>query len=87
MRVLMNPTRIGILKVLYKTATGVCFSELEHQLELNPNTLTHHLQKLSQAKLVENFYLRDHGREWSYYKLTDRGRQFLQTWGYLIDLD
>jgi DNA-binding PadR family transcriptional regulator len=51
---------------------------------MNPSTLNHHLKALMKAGLVENHYRKIEGKEdYSFYQLTELGREFLRRIGAL----
>jgi len=56
----------------------VSFSEIIEKTGIKSSTLTHHLRELMKASLITNFYKKseDGSRAYSYYELTDFGRDF-----------
>ena len=61
------------------------FRELAQSTQpMNPSTLNHHLKALMKAGLVENHYRNIEGKEdYSFYQLTELGREFLRRIGAL----
>lgn len=64
LRALADPTRLRIMELLKKTgccscdgvddrAAGMCVCDLERELKLSQPTITHHLQVLRRAGLVD----------------------------------
>lgn len=71
-RALASDTRINLLKELdvrRKTLT-----ELAHEVGLAVATVKEHMEQLVQSKLVK---LKDEGRKWKYYELTEKGKAVL----------
>lgn len=57
---------------------------LELSRPINASTLNHHLKSLMKAGLVKNHYKKVEGKsDYSFYQLTDLGRDFLKQIGAL----
>lgn len=59
------------------------FSDLIEHINLNSSTLNFHLKELMKASLIKNFYRKSEnpGRKYSYYELTDFGKDFCKALG------
>jgi len=59
------------------------FSDLVEDTNLNSSTLNFHLKKLMKASLINNYYSKsvNPGRKYSYYKLSDFGKDFCKALG------
>lgn len=73
-----EPSRQGLVTMLADRGE-LSFKEiLQLSRPLNPSTLDHHLKELMKAALVKNHYRKVEGRDdYSFYQLTDFGREFL----------
>lgn len=69
-KALSEDARLAVVVVLLKNGE-MTFSELSRILEMSSSNLTHHLKKLTQAALIENFFQRKEGsEEYSFYRAT-----------------
>lgn len=69
-KTLSEEARLAILIVLLKNGE-MTFSELSRAVDMSSSNLTHHLRKLVQAALVENYFQRrQDSEEYSFYKGT-----------------
>ena len=70
-----------ILFILKKK--NMSFSDLIEYTELNSSTLNFHLKELMKAGLINNYYSKSEnpGRKYSYYELTDFGKDFCKALG------
>jgi DNA-binding HxlR family transcriptional regulator len=75
---LSESSRQGLVMMLADRGE-LSFKEILHlSRPLNPSTLDHHLKELMKAALVKNHYKKVEGRDdYSFYQLTDFGREFL----------
>jgi DNA-binding transcriptional ArsR family regulator len=71
-RALASDTRIDLLKELDQRRKTL--TELAEALGLAVATVKEHMAQLSQSKLV---LLKDEGRKWKYYELTEKGKAVL----------
>lgn len=72
-KVLAADTRIEILKRLERHKETL--SDMAEGMSMSPSTVKEHLDRLSQAGLVEK---EDTERKWKYYRLTSKGRSILK---------
>ena len=82
-KALSEDARLAIVVVLLKNGE-MTFSELSRVLNMSSSNLTHHLKKLIQAALIENFFQRkEDSDEYSFYRATllaeDFTRNMLQS--------
>ena len=83
---LSHEGRFKLLVTVSSANNPTSFSELEKMLKMNPNTLSYHLNTLVNAGLLTNYYSKKKsGRNYSMYKLTERGKTILG--GISIDKD
>ena len=69
-KALSEDARLAIVVVLLKNGE-MTFSELSRVLNMSSSNLTHHLKKLIQAALIENFFQRkEDSDEYSFYRAT-----------------
>ena len=61
------------------------FSDLMKNTNLNSSTLSFHLKTLMQASLIDNLYIKSDNpdKEYSYYELTEFGKDFLHSIGFI----
>lgn len=61
----------------------MCFSDLVESTNLTTSTLNFHLKELMKASLINNYYSKSEnpGRKYSYYELTDFGKDFCKALG------
>jgi len=71
-KTLASDTRVGILKSL--TVRRKTLSELSKEYGMSVSTVKEHLDKLSNAGLIEQ---KDDGHKWKYYELTRKGKGVL----------
>ena len=70
--------RLAIVVTLLKNEE-MTFSELSRSLKMSSSNLTHHLKKLTQAALIENFFQRkEDSEEYSFYRATLLAEDFLK---------
>lgn len=74
---LANKNRLRILELLAKERSPMTFTQLRRTLDLNPNTLSFHLEVLKDNRLVTNS-LKKTSSGYSYYKITERGERYLR---------
>lgn len=62
---------------------NMCFSDLNDYTNLNSSTLSFHLKELMKASLINNYYSKSEnpGRKYSYYELTDFGKDICKALG------
>jgi DNA-binding transcriptional ArsR family regulator len=69
-KALSEDARLAIIIILLKNGE-MTFSELSRALTMSSSNLTHHLKKLTQAALIENFFQRkENTEEYSFYRAT-----------------
>jgi len=69
-KALSEDARLAVVVVLLKNGE-MTFSELSRVLNMSSSNLTHHLKKLIQAALIENFFQRkEDSDEYSFYRAT-----------------
>jgi len=69
-KALSEDARLAVVLVLLKNGE-MTFSELSRVLNMSSSNLTHHLKKLIQAALIENFFQRkEDSDEYSFYRAT-----------------
>ena len=73
---LANKNRLRILNLLAEEHSPMTFTQLKNTLDLNPNTLSFHLEVLKDCGLVRNS-LRRTNSGYSYYELTERGMGYI----------
>ncbi|MHA1917155.1 MAG: winged helix-turn-helix domain-containing protein [Candidatus Ranarchaeia archaeon] len=67
---LSNKTRLAIIITIMKKGEQT-FTQLQKQLKIPTNKLSHHLKKLTQTAIIENYYVkRKNKKEYSYYQTT-----------------
>ena len=81
---LAEPTRQALAMMLAEKGE-LSFRALAQSAQpMNPSTLNHHLKALMKAGLVKNHYRKIEGKEdYSFYQLTELGREFLRRIGAL----
>lgn len=72
-RAFASDKRIQIIKLL--SERNHTLSELSEKLELSNPTTKEHLEKLLEAKLIEQL---NDGRKWKYYTLTSKGKKLIK---------
>jgi len=79
-----EPTRQGLAMMLAERGE-LSFNELlQAARPINASTLNHHLKVLMKAGLVRNYYRKVEGKDdYSFYQLTELGRDFLKQIGAL----
>lgn len=83
LKALADPYRLHILDLL--TEGEACHSELQEQVGLPPNLLSHHLRVLRQAGLVRTRHDTIDGR-WIYYTVNKDGLTYWRAWlGQFLD--
>jgi DNA-binding transcriptional ArsR family regulator len=84
-KALSEKSRLAILLVLLKN-DEMTFSELSRTLDMSSSKLTHHLKKLVQAALVENYFQRKaDSEEYSFYKPTLLAEDFARNMLGILD--
>jgi len=73
---LANKNRLNILELLAEEHSPKTFTQLKSKLDLNPNTLSFHLEVLKDSGLVRNS-LRRTSSGYSHYEITERGRRYI----------
>jgi len=82
LKALADDDRLGIIIALLKNGK-LTFSEIKDEFQMNPSSLTHHLNLLQNGNLVTNFYEKGDGKAFSYYAATDIPELILDS---LIDI-
>ena len=77
LKALADPNRLRILAVLVQRES--CNCQLNSQLGLAPNLLSHHLRVLEQAGLVRNHRGEEDAR-WIFYTVDHKGMDRWQRW-------
>jgi len=75
---LANKNRLRILSLLIEKHSPMTFTQLKTALDLNPNTLSFHLEVLKDNGLVKNS-LRKTSSGYSYYEITEQGRKYISS--------
>lgn len=75
---LANKNRLRILELLTEEHSPLTFTQLKKRLDLNPNTLSFHLEVLKDSGLVKNS-LKKTSSGYSYYEITEKGRRFINS--------
>jgi DNA-binding transcriptional ArsR family regulator len=84
-KALSEDARLAVLVVLLKNGE-MTFSELSRALDMSSSNLTHHLKKLIQAALVENYFQRrEDTEEYSFYKPTLLAEDFARNMFGVLD--
>ena len=73
---LADPLRVSILDVLRRHGEPLCQCELVPLFDIPQSTLSHHVNKLVDAGLVEV----DRRHRWAYYSVAPGGLKGLTTW-------
>lgn len=73
---LANKNRLRILELLAEQHSPMTFTQLKRMLDLNPNTLSFHLEVLKDSELVRNS-LKKTSSGYSYYEITEKGQRYL----------
>lgn len=76
-KILSNALRRNIL--LWLCYSPFSFSTLKNEFKVNPNSLSRQLDKLIRMKLITNYYQKSDGKDYSFYKITDKGLEILGT--------
>lgn len=75
-------SRFKILITLFASETPLSFNQLQQLTGLNPGTLSKHLEKLINAKIIEKYKTSNNPKQLrSFYKLTDKGVEILRKIG------
>jgi ArsR family transcriptional regulator len=75
-KALGDPIRVQLVDVLRKHAGKVCVCELVPLFEISQSTLSHHLKKLRDAKLVDS----ERTGLWAYYYVLPEALDELSAW-------
>jgi ArsR family transcriptional regulator, arsenate/arsenite/antimonite-responsive transcriptional repressor len=75
-KALAEPVRVSILDVLRRHGEPLCQCELVPLFDIPQSTLSHHLNKLVGAGLVEV----ERRHRWAYYSVAPGGLEGLMTW-------
>jgi ArsR family transcriptional regulator len=75
-RLLADPIRVQVLDVLRGHDEAVCQCELQPLFDVSQPTLSHHLRKLEDARVVS---VERRGR-WAYYSLESDSLEVLAAW-------
>src|SRR3954451_13933160 len=75
-KVLADPVRVEILDLLGAAGAPVCQCELQPLFEISQPTLSHHLKKLTDARVVEV----ERRGKWAYYSLNGKALEVLRSW-------
>ena len=75
-KVLADPVRIEILDLLRHAGAQVCQCDLHPLFGISQPTLSHHLKKLADAKLIEV----ERRGKWAYYSINDQALEVLRSW-------
>ena len=65
LKALGDPTRLTMLAALWKARQPICICDFTADLELSQPTISHHMSKLKEARLVES----EKDGIWMYYRL------------------
>jgi len=65
MKALADPTRLTMVASLWKAEAPICICDITAGLDLSQPTLSHHMRKLKDARLVES----EKRGIWMYYRL------------------
>src|SRR5437879_8362621 len=65
MKALADPTRLTMVASLWKAEAPICICDFTAGLDLSQPTLSHHMRKLKDARLVES----EKRGIWMYYRL------------------
>lgn len=74
-KILSNALRRKIMLSL--CYSPLSFSALKNNFQVNPNSLSRQLDRLTRMKLITNFYQKSDGKDYSYYNITDKGLALL----------
>jgi len=81
---LSEPTRQGLAMMLAERGELSFNALLQAAKPMNASTLNHHIKALMKAGLVKNYYRKVEGKDdYSFYQITDLGRDFLKQIGAL----
>jgi ArsR family transcriptional regulator len=75
-KALSEPVRVQIFDVLRRSAVEVCQCELVPLFDIPQSTLSHHIKKLVDARLVAV----ERRHKWAYYSLSPDAVKELTTW-------
>ena len=75
-KALSEPLRVQIVDVLRRSREPVCQCELIALFEVRQSLFSHHIRKLTDARLVEV----ERRHKWAYYSVPDDAAQELSTW-------
>jgi ArsR family transcriptional regulator, arsenate/arsenite/antimonite-responsive transcriptional repressor len=75
-KALADPIRVEIVTLLREADGDVCQCELQPLFDITQPTLSHHLKKLADARLVS---VERRGR-WAYYSINDDALEVLRLW-------
>jgi ArsR family transcriptional regulator len=75
-KALADPVRVRILDVLRRHGEPLCQCELQPLFDIKQSTLSHHVNKLAAARLVEV----ERRHKWAFYSVPDDALEELTTW-------
>jgi ArsR family transcriptional regulator, arsenate/arsenite/antimonite-responsive transcriptional repressor len=75
-KALGDPVRLQLVDVLRKHAGKVCVCELVPLFDISQPTLSHHLKKLREARVVDS----ERRGLWAYYYVTPEALEELSAW-------
>lgn len=76
-----HAVRQRVLAALYNADDAMSFTELADRVGVSRPRLAQHLKPLVQTALVLNTYRKGEGREYSFYEITAKGRDWLERVG------
>lgn len=76
--VLDHEVRLRVLAVLFNVEEAKSFRELVEMVGVSDSRLAQHLKPLVQSALVLNKYQRTEGRDYSFYEISELGREWLE---------
>jgi ArsR family transcriptional regulator len=75
-KALADPVRVRILDVLRRHGEALCQCELQPLFDIQQSTLSHHINKLAAAGLVEV----ERRHKWAFYSVPDDALEELTAW-------
>ena len=75
-KALADPIRVNILQILREADGEVCQCELQPLFGVSQPTLSHHLQKLQRARLIDV----ERRGKWAYYSINEDALEVLRAW-------
>jgi len=75
-KLLADPVRVEILNLLKMAGGAVCQCELHPLFDISQPTLSHHLKKLADSRVIEV----ERRGKWAYYSINDQALEVLRSW-------